>query len=129
MPELALDFYYWVMPRRTNEWEVMQRVRGGWIRTGIERILRDTEVEQMGPMIEGPATIRLRIKKEKRVMEEFIELAEEVGFTKDQAEFMYEHMARRPHTHTAEEILGIEDVVEEALDEALAQEEVEEAED
>jgi hypothetical protein len=51
-------------------------------------------------------------------MEKFERQAIEAGFTKAQAEFLFRHVAQKPHTHTAEEILV--DDEKNTLEEALA---------
>ena len=40
-------------------------------------------------------------------------LAHQAGFKPDQIEFMWEHMAMKPHTHSIDEVRGLEDELEE----------------
>ena len=46
-------------------------------------------------------------------MSEFVQDATKAGFTRKQAEFMEESLAKFPHTHTAEEITDFEEAVAE----------------
>ena len=39
-----------------------------------------------------------------------------VGFTKIQAEFLDENLAKYPHSHTVEEIEGLDDYVDESVE-------------
>lgn len=48
----------------------------------------------------------------------FIELAQEAGFDQEQAEFLWEHLAKFPHTHTADQIEDLDEAVEEIIDAA-----------
>jgi len=36
---------------------------------------------------------------------EFFNLGERAGFTREQLSFMWAHIARKPHTHTSDEIV------------------------
>ena len=51
--------------------------------------------------------------------DDFIEEALDAGFDQEQAEFLFERLAQRPHTHTADEVITDEEIGEtlaEALD-------------
>lgn len=48
---------------------------------------------------------------------EFIRYAKGVGFTDDQAHFMLEYLSLPGHHHTPEQIDGIDEAIEAALDE------------
>lgn len=50
--------------------------------------------------------------------EDFIQQALDAGFDDDQAAFLFERLAQRPHTHTADEIITDEKAGE-TLDETL----------
>jgi hypothetical protein len=52
-------------------------------------------------------------------MNEFVEAAIEAGFTQEQAEFMEQWLARFPHNHDVSEIDGVDELVDEKVDEAL----------
>lgn len=56
-------------------------------------------------------------------MRDFIEAAMEVGFTEEQAEFMDQWLAKFPHGHDVSEIDGVDELVDEKVDEALEGEE------
>lgn len=50
-------------------------------------------------------------------MSDFLEDAIEAGFSREQAEFLDERLAKYPHSHTVEEIDGLEDALEDIEEE------------
>lgn len=50
--------------------------------------------------------------------DDFIQQALDAGFDDDQAAFLFERLAQRPHTHTSDEIIT-DETTEETLAEAL----------
>jgi hypothetical protein len=50
------------------------------------------------------------------VSNQFVEAAMEVGFTQEQAEFMDELLAKYPHSHRVEEVEGLDDYIETAIE-------------
>jgi len=44
---------------------------------------------------------------------QFKEVGEEAGFNEDQLEFMWQFLAKEPHTHDMSEIDGLEEALEE----------------
>lgn len=53
----------------------------------------------------------------RRNMTEFNQAARDAGFSLKQIEFFEEFVAKMPHSHTAEEIVGLDDYVEQLVDE------------
>ena len=49
-------------------------------------------------------------------MNEFQEMAKEAGFTDKQIEFLNDFVAKYPHSHSVEEIDGLEEMLEEIDD-------------
>lgn len=47
----------------------------------------------------------------------FIELAVEAGYEPAMAEFLWDHLAKFPHTHTSDQIEDLEEAVEEIIEE------------
>ncbi len=47
----------------------------------------------------------------------FLEQALEAGFTASQAEFLLDHVAKMPHTHEPDEIVGLDDYIAQQIDE------------
>jgi hypothetical protein len=114
--------YYWIRAKDNApdyEWEVMLFSGNKLFRAGYRSPLFQSDVREWGPKVEAPITIRLGQRREKKRMEQFVELAKEAGFSEEQAEFMYEHLAKRPHTHDVDEILGFDDAVAEAVEQAV----------
>ena len=58
-------------------------------------------------------------------MNEFLQAAREAGFSTKQIEFFEEWVAQREHSHTAEEIIGIDDYVGQLVDEGGEEDEEE----
>jgi hypothetical protein len=52
----------------------------------------------------------------RRNMTEFNQAAREAGFSLKQIEFLEEFVAKMPHSHTAEEIIGLDDYVEQLVE-------------
>ena len=50
-------------------------------------------------------------------MNEFLQAAREAGFSIKQMEFFEEFVAQRVHSHTAEEIVGLDEMVAEMVEE------------
>jgi hypothetical protein len=50
---------------------------------------------------------------------DFIEAAIDAGFSESMAEFMDQWLAKYPHGHSVDEIDGIDELVDEKVDEAL----------
>jgi hypothetical protein len=50
-------------------------------------------------------------------MNEFLQAVREAGFSLKQIEFFEEWVAQREHSHTAEEIIGLEETVAELVEE------------
>jgi len=125
MPQILDKDHYWVMPAQTMEWEVMQyRQRDGmWYRIGLERPIKSNQITTIGLKVD---TISLLIKTEmkgKKMKERFMQDAVDSGFTQEQADFMWEALAKKPHTHPVEEIVGLDEAVAEAVAEAVEEEE------
>jgi hypothetical protein len=57
---------------------------------------------------------------------DFVEAAIEAGFTHEQADFLDQWLAKFPHSHDVSEIDGLEDAIEEGIEEELAEGEGEE---
>ena len=52
-------------------------------------------------------------------MSEFTDMAVEVGFTQEQADFMEQWLAQESHSHGVDEIDGLDEAIDEKVDEAL----------
>lgn len=52
----------------------------------------------------------------------------EKGFTADQAEFMYERLSPKPHTHTADQIVDFDESVTQVIEDTGEQEDGDEDE-
>lgn len=57
---------------------------------------------------------------------DFIDSAITCGFTEDMAEFMWKYLAKFPHTHDIDDVVGLEEALEDIED---AEEEEEEEEE
>lgn len=51
------------------------------------------------------------------------------GFTADQAEFLYEHLSQKPHTHTADQITDLDETIMAAIEAESDENEDEDEED
>ena len=112
---LVAGDYYFVMPLRTMEWEVAQyRGKDRWFRIGLERPMQGSEIGSVGPKIEHGKETKKAVKG-KKMRERFIQDAVDAGFTQEQAEFMWDALAQKPHTHSVDEITGLEEAIAEEV--------------
>lgn len=49
--------------------------------------------------------------------DDFMELGLEAGFSKEQLEFLEEHLAKYPHTHDIDDVVGLQEALEDISEE------------